>query len=67
MAYPGPVLPAGYPFSNVPTVANTALYWSATSDAITPGAAWIANLGIGHVGAGFKTNINYVWPVRGGP
>jgi len=41
-------------------------YWSSSTDASYPTAAWYVNLNNGSVNSNNKTNTNYVWPVRGG-
>jgi hypothetical protein len=57
-----PALPPGHPFGFV----NTFLYWSATTDAESTGAAWVVNFGNGEVGGFGKTDPGHVWCVRGG-
>lgn len=58
----GPTLPAGHPFTNV----QSALYWSATTHAVTPTTAWIVNFGTGILGSDNKsTGNNLAWCVRG--
>ena len=57
-----PALPTGHLF----LVVQSGYYWSATTYAGGPAAAWIVGLGVGGVGAGGKSSTYYVWPVRGG-
>ena len=59
---PGPTLPAGHPFTNV----QSALYWSATSNAVNPTNAWVVHFGFGDVRLVIKSDSNYAWCVRGG-
>ncbi len=63
---PGPKLPSGHPFANI----QSDIYWSATTSAFNTSTAWFVwtNLGGGSsVGGGeAKTNLHYVWCVRGG-
>ena len=42
------------------------VYWSSTSNATTPSAAWAMDLFSREVNGGSKTFNLYVWPVRGG-
>lgn len=62
VAFPGPTLPAGHPFTNV----LSAFYWSATTDAEDPADAWGVNFNGGDVGSPGKTVSTQVWCVRGG-
>ena len=62
-----PLLPSGHPFINVPTYGS---YWSSTTFALSPYAAWAVLLWDGVV-PDFAKDIlyggsSYVWPVRGG-
>ena len=59
-----PDLPAGYSsfFENV----QSSQYWTATTDESDTGRAYIVNFSTGDVGYSDKSNIFYVWPVRGG-
>jgi hypothetical protein len=57
-----PALPAGHPFSGV----QSGGYWSSTSRVYNPGYAWGVYLSYGYVNGYYKTNTNFVWPVRGG-
>ena len=41
-------------------------YWTATTAAADPAAAWYVNLSDGGVYDWYKTDTFYVWPVRGG-
>jgi hypothetical protein len=58
-----PVLPAGYPFTNV----QSSYYWSSTTIAYYTSLAWLVDMALGDDAGG---NIYYasgsVWPVRGG-
>jgi hypothetical protein len=65
VAFPGPTLPAGHPFSNV----GLAGHWSATSGASVPGTAWALNFAFG--GSDVNTidkslYFLHAWCVRGG-
>lgn len=60
-----PSLPPGHPFLNV----QFALYWSATTDAVAPGNAWVVGFhlgGIRGVGSASKADSLNFWCVRGG-
>jgi hypothetical protein len=57
-----PPLPSGHPFYNV----VWAGYWSSSSGALDPRGAVVVRLVDGDVNNQWKTNPNYVWPVRGG-
>jgi hypothetical protein len=59
---PGPKLPAGHPFTNV----QSSHYWSATTDADVPAAAWEVLFNIGVVNSVVRGDANHVWCVRGG-
>lgn len=41
-------------------------YWSSTTIASTNTQAWYVQVGNGRANTGVKTNLYYVWPVRGG-
>jgi hypothetical protein len=58
---PGPALPPGHPFLNV----QSAGYWSASSDAGDPTAAWGVLFDTGAVFTGAKSFASPVWCVRG--
>lgn len=45
---------------------QSSIYWSSTTYPETPSHAWYMNFNIGHMGNYAKTNMYYVWPVRGG-
>jgi hypothetical protein len=45
VAFPGPTLPPGHPFTNV----QSANYWSATTNAQSPDSAWVVNFFSGGV------------------
>ncbi len=55
------LLPAGNPFSNV----LSAVYWSASSNAVFPDEAWFVVFFNGNVTSGVKTGLAPVWCVRG--
>lgn len=57
-----PDLPPGQPFSNV----QSSNYWSATTYAFYASHAWYVLFNSGAVLLDDKTNMNYVWCVRGG-
>jgi hypothetical protein len=59
---PGPMLPAGHPFTNV----QDAGYWSATTFASNTSLARIVPLSNGHAVGVDKTASLFVWCVRGG-
>ena len=52
----------GNPFSGV----TMSRYWSSTSVANNPSLAWYAGVVDGYISGEDKTNLYYVWPVRGG-
>ena len=59
---PGPTLTVGHPFTNV----QSALYWSATTHAVTPTTAWIVDFTTGTLGSDNKSTGNHLaWCVRG--
>lgn len=58
----GPALPAGHPFIAV----QYFNYWSATTYAANTAFAWYASFFGGTNNVDRKSNIAYVWPVRGG-
>jgi hypothetical protein len=65
VAFPGPTLPAGHPFSNVQQSFNN--YWSATTVASLTGFAWAVNFSGGNLALFDDKNISrVVWCVRGG-
>lgn len=57
-----PVLPQGHPFTSV----ESASYWSSSSRVANPDFAWVVNMFIGFDTTFLKTNLAFVWPVRGG-
>jgi hypothetical protein len=62
-----PALPVGNPFTNV----QADYYWSSTTDTYNPGLAWFVNISQNNMYTNYlyydsKSNIDYVWPVRGG-
>ena len=58
----GPALPAGHPFVN----AQSNYYWSSSTYAYDTSRAWDVIMVNSDVNVNFKTNSNYVWPVRSG-
>ena len=60
-AVTGPTLPVGHPFVNV----QASAYWSATTIAGDPTAAWAIDLGDGTVHKLAKTTPGFGWCVRG--
>ncbi|MCP4700087.1 MAG: DUF1566 domain-containing protein [Gammaproteobacteria bacterium] len=52
----------GNPFSGV----QASGYWSSTTVSSRTGSAWVVILSYGFVGHTYKTDSDYVWPVRGG-
>jgi hypothetical protein len=59
-----PALPSGNPFANVQ---SDGYYWSSTSKAAVPDAAWFVHISGGYMSAYNKSSLGqYVWPVRGG-
>jgi hypothetical protein len=64
VAFPGPTLPAGHPFSNMQ---SSSFYWSATTNANVTSDAWAVLFGFGGgVTTAAKSNVFFVWCVRGG-
>ena len=57
-----PALPAGHPFQDVTSA--SALYWSASTFALTPSSAWFVNFLNGFVNFIPIFNTNQVWCVR---
>lgn len=56
-----PAVPAGHPFSNVKLLS----YWTSSNFGDTR-EAWTIDMGHGRVLKDFKSEENWVWPVRGG-
>jgi len=56
-----PALPTGHPF-----IVRSASYWSATTYAGNASVAWFVAFDLGLVVGIDKSNVNYVWCVRGG-
>jgi len=54
----------GDPFSGVQPAG---LYWSSSSFVDSPTFAWRVSVSSGFVFDDDETNLNHVWPVRGGP
>ena len=62
----GPFLPSGHPFT-IAGAAGDSVYWSATSAPGDPNSAMIGVFfGSASVGLAPKTNLYYIWCVRGG-
>lgn len=57
-----PILPSGHPFNNV----QSSHYWSATTDANNTTYAWDVYFDGGDVNHSNKSEVSYVWCVRGG-
>ncbi len=62
VAYPGPTLPSGHPFTNV----GSLFYWSVTTDLSYTTNAWYVDFSEGVVAGCNKASGLYVWCVRGG-
>jgi hypothetical protein len=62
--FPGPVLPAGHPFTNV----QSSPYWSATTNADFTSDAWEVGFGSGNTSDAPKNTPDFAraWCVRGG-
>lgn len=56
-----PALPNSHPFMNV----QFHRYWSSTTFAGNSEFAWRVGMSHGYAGSSSKTNMHYVWPVRG--
>ena len=62
-----PNLPTGHPFTNVSSAdAQSAFYWSASTNQAFSTFAWRVDFGGGNVRNIDKTNTNRAWCVRGG-
>ena len=57
-----PALPQGHPFINV----QSSYYWSSSTCAGHTLYAWYVYMFYGNVNYNGKSNVYYVWPVRGG-
>lgn len=57
-----PALPTGHPFTGV----QPYWYWSSSTYAVNTDYAWIVYMSYGSMDVGYKSDSNYVWPVRGG-
>lgn len=66
VAFPGPTLPAGHPFTNVQSSVQSSNYWSASTTAENPTFAWFVDFFDGDVNADNKTRSKFFWCVRGG-
>ncbi len=62
VAPPGPLLPAGHPFTNI----QLGVYWAVTASEANTDNAWNVNFSDGNVFSGVKTLLFQVWCVRGG-
>ena len=60
---PGPMLPAGHPFVGVQSLASD-YYWSSTP--WSNGIAWVTGFEDGAVVFATKTELRFLWCVRGG-
>ncbi len=58
-----PALPPGHPFINVNKKHG---YWTSTSYYHNADAAWYVGMNNGYTFYGYKDEMTYVWPVRGG-
>jgi hypothetical protein len=58
-----PALPTGHPFT---LYVQENFYWSSTTTASISFGAWRVLVHSGGVDAVTKTDVHYVWPVRGG-
>ncbi len=58
-----PALPPGHPFINVNKKHG---YWTSTSYYHNADAAWYVGMYNGYTFFGYKDEVTYVWPVRGG-
>jgi hypothetical protein len=64
---PGPTLPPGHPFTTGTSGVQSAVYWSASTDADNPTDAWFVVFGNGVVNDFGKANdFGHAWCVRGG-
>ncbi len=57
-----PALPSGHPFTGV----QAYYYWSSSTYVVDTSHAWNMSMGDGTVRGYNKSNVYYVWPVRGG-
>jgi len=58
-----PALPPGHPFINVNKKHG---YWTSTSYYHNADAAWYVGMNNGYTFFGYKDEVTYLWPVRGG-
>jgi hypothetical protein len=68
VAFPGPTLPSGHPFLNIPpsTISSPDFFWTATDSSDPPLLAWGVFLGDGSLATYDKMTNNFrVWCVRG--
>ena len=68
VAFPGPTLPSGHPFLNIPpsTINSPDFFWTATETSDPPLLAWAIFLGDGSLATYDKTTNNFrAWCVRG--
>ncbi len=68
VAFPGPTLPPGHPFTTGATGVQSAIYWSATTIKGVPSNAWGVNFSNGDVTdfGDVSASGNFHWCVRGG-
>jgi hypothetical protein len=62
---PGPILPAGHPFSNVRS-GTFDEYWSVTTDPLSRDFAWTLSFRDGVMTLSDRFGLSFVWCVRGG-
>ena len=62
VAFPGPALPPGHPFSP----GSSGIHWSASTGGSGPNAAWGMSFAAGDVGNFVRSGVFNVWCVRGG-
>lgn len=66
VAFPGPTLPAGHPFSNVQTGGIAQGYWTSTAATSAETLAWFIDFTAGIAAVNPKNAAYWVWCVRGG-
>lgn len=62
VAFPGPALPPGHPFST----GSSGFHWSASTGGSDPNAAWAMSFAAGDAGNFVRSGVFNVWCVRGG-
>jgi hypothetical protein len=68
VTFPGPTLPVGHPFLNIPpsSVTSPGFFWTATETSDPPSLAWAVFLGDGSLATYEKTSNSFrAWCVRG--